>query len=375
MLTLADFFTWLNSPWMPTSAGGFSENVDFLNGFILAVSYFFTGLIGFLMVWFCVKYKMKDRSEVSHGAHHSTAIEVAWTLPIVVIVTFVFAVGFTGFLDMAGEPEGGSGNAYQIRAEAYRWGWNFYYPNGGSSTELYVPADRPVEITLESKDVIHSLYVPAMRIKKDVVPGRYNRMWFAADPSLVSAESPRLELDLHCTEYCGQGHSQMNTKCIVVHESQWADVLEEINKFNKDGLSPAEYGEYVYNVRGGCHQCHSIDGSANIGPTWKGLYGEEQQLAVTDGDSTIVVDDAYIHESIRYPNRKKPVGYANGQMVAYGPGQLSEGDIRGVIEFMKTLSGQEALEAFPEGYEGKTDITGEDGQADTSGEPTPPATE
>ena len=358
MLTLADFFTWLSGPWMPDNAGGFADNVDFLNGFILFVSYFFTGLIGFLMIWFCIKYKMTDRSEVSHGAHHSTAIEVAWTLPIVVIVTFVFAVGFTGFLDMSGEPEGGKSNAYPIRAEAYRWGWNFYYPNGGSSDKLYIPADRPVEITLESKDVIHSLFVPALRAKKDVVPGRYNRMWFQADASLVTAEEPEKALVLNCTEYCGQGHSQMNTECVVVHASAWDAKLEEINKFNKDGLTPAEYGEQVWEVRGGCAQCHSVDGTPNTGPTWKGLYGSERKLAVTDGASTVIADDAYIAESIRYPNRKKAVGYEAQKMSAYGTSQLSTGDVRAVIEYMKTLSGQEALEAFPTDYDGKTDLPG-----------------
>ncbi|MEE9405564.1 MAG: cytochrome c oxidase subunit II [Algisphaera sp.] len=359
MLTLSNFFSWLSGPWMPENAGGFADNVDFLNGFILAVSYFFVAVIAFLMIYFSIKYRQTDRADVSHGAHHSTAIEIAWTLPIVAIVTFVFVVGFTGFLDMAGPPTGGEANAFHIRVEARKWGWTFYYPNGGSSDKLYVPADRPVELTLESNDVIHSLFVPAMRIKKDVVPGRYNRMWFQPDPNLVSAENPRKELDVNCTEYCGQGHSQMNTLCIVVHESQWDDVLSEINKFNKDGLSPAEYGEQVYQVRGGCVQCHSIDGSSGTGPSWKGLYGSERPLAVTDGESTVTADDAYIYESIRYPNRKKAEGFGTASMTTYGTSQLSAGDVRAVIEYMKTLAGQDPLEAFPEDYDGKTDASEE----------------
>ena len=329
MLTLADFFTWLNRPWMPTSAGGFSENVDFLNGFILAVSYFFTGLIGFLMIWFCIKYKMKDRSEVSHGAHHSTAIEVAWTLPIVVIVTFVFAVGFTGFLDMAGEPEGGTGNAYPIRAEAYRWGWNFYYPNGGSSTELYIPADRPVEITLESKDVIHSLYVPAMRAKKDVVPGRYNRMWFAADPTLVTAENPRLELDLHCTEYCGQGHSQMNTKCIVVHESQWDDVLEEVNKFNKDGLPPpSTASRSTKSAAAASSATRSTAAPTPAPPGRASTAASTSSRSATPSPPSSPTTPTSTSRSAT-PTASGPWATPTAAWCAYGPGQLSEGDVRG----------------------------------------------
>ena len=363
MLTLAfftTFFTWLSKPWMPDSAGGFTENVDYLNGAILFISYFFTALIGFLMIWFSIKYRQRNKAEVSHGAHHSTAIEIAWTLPIVVIVTFVFAVGFTGFLDMAGPPTGGKDNAFQIRAEARQWGWTFYYPNGGTSKEvLYVPADRPVEVTLESIDVLHNLFIPALRIKKDVVPGRFNRLWFQVDPDLVTAETPlSAPFDIHCAEYCGQGHSQMNAELVIVHESKWDEVMEEANKFNKDGLTPAEYGKYVYEVRGGCIQCHSIDGSPGTGPTWKGLYGSNHKLAVSDtGEMEVVADDAYINESIRYPNRKKTVGYAGGNMSAYGTGQLSRGDVRGIIEFMKTLNEKKPLEAFPENYDGKTDVT------------------
>lgn len=356
---ITDFFKWLNRPWMPEDAGGFADNVDALNGGILFVSYFFVALIGGLMIVFAIKYRQTDKREVGEGATHSTPIEIAWTLPPLVIVLIIFAVGFTGFLDMSTPPK--AGNAYEIRAQAYKWGWNFYYPNGGQSDKLYVPADRPVRLTLESNDVLHSLFVPAMRAKKDVVPGRFNEMWFEPDPSLVSAEQPMITLMLHCTEYCGQGHSQMNTDCIVVHESKWDEVLAEVKKFNPDGLPPAEYGKTVWEQRGGCKQCHSIDESMAVvqGPPWYNLYGSERQL--TSGE-TVTADDNYMLESIRHPNAKMAVGFAAGGMSAYPETQLSAGDVRALIEFMKSISPEHYpqgadLEQFPEEYEGKEDVT------------------
>lgn len=350
---LEDFFKWLSAPWMPEDTGGFSGNVDMLNGFILAVCYFFTALIGVLMIYFCIKYKQTDKAKVAHGAHHSTAIEIGWTLPPLVIVVIVFALGFTGYMDMSTPPQ--AGNAFEIRAEASKWAWNFYYPNGAVTSKLYVPANRPTRITLESKDVLHSLYLPTMRAKKDVVPGRYNIMWFEPDASVVSPENPEAEFPIHCTEYCGQGHSQMNTVVVVVDESAWDAKLAEINVWNPNNIPPVELGKEIYAGKGGCNQCHSVDGSPNTGPTWKDMFGAERQLAITDGPSTITVDDNYILESIRYPNRKKSAGFAGQNMSAFGEGQLNAGDVYALIQYMKSLSEAhkgEVVESFPDDYDG-----------------------
>ncbi|MEM1107720.1 MAG: cytochrome c oxidase subunit II [Planctomycetota bacterium] len=354
---LTEFFKWLNAPWMPEGAGGFEDNVDVLNGFVIAVCYFFTILIGALMVVFAVKFRQKDKSEIGEGITHSTPIEIAWTLPPVIIVLIIFAVGFTGYLDMSTPPR--AGNAYQIRAEAYKWGWNFYYPNGATSQTLYIPSDRPTKLILESKDVLHSLYIPAFRAKKDVVPGRFNQMWFEPDPTIVSAENPEKSLRLHCTEYCGQGHSQMNTYAVVVHASQWEQKLADINIWNPGGLTPVELGAEIY-VKAGCNQCHSVNGSAGTGPTWQNLYGK-QNYAMAVGEDVDVVGIEYINESIRYPNRRKAAGWAAGNMSAYPETQLNAGDIYALVEFMKTHApttypqGQD-LEAFPEGYDGTEDL-------------------
>ncbi|MEL7088040.1 MAG: c-type cytochrome [Planctomycetota bacterium] len=375
LASISDFFAWFSGPWMPEDGGGFADNVDALNGFILAVSYFFVILIAVLMIVFAIKFRQKDKSEVGEGKTHSTPIEIAWTLPPLLIVLIIFAVGFTGYLDMATPPP--AGNAFEVRAVAKKWGWSFYYPNGAVSNPdenneayLYLPADRPTKITLESADVLHSLYIPAMRAKKDVVPGRFNDMWVRPDATLVSAEAPQHPLRLNCTEYCGQGHSQMNGYAVIVHASDWDRQMEELKKFNPDGLTPVELGQRLYS---NCSACHSVDGASNTGPTWKDLYGSQRQLAVnTSGDEmTVVADEAYIYESIRYPNRKMAVGYANGGMAAYSEAQLSAGDIAGIVAYMKTLTADyqdEALQAFPEGYEGKVPVDEFEASGDPEGD-------
>ena len=214
---------------------------------------------------------------VAHGAHHSTLLELGWTVPPLLIVLFIFAAGFSGFLNMANPPL----DAYPIRAEAKQWGWNFYYPNGGdqqrrlphrrkgrgggrrpgpagpATTYLYVPSDRPTQITLESLDVLHNLFLPAFRIKKDVVPGRFNTMWFEPDGEEVSDGHPK-EYRLYCAEYCGQGHSQMNGKVVVLSPNDFKAKLEELNVWNRDDLPPVALGKQLHNQQ--CVTCHTVDG-------------------------------------------------------------------------------------------------------------------
>lgn len=369
-----DFCVWLSGPYLPVDGGGFSSNVDFLVGFIALVCYFFVAVIGTLMVWFSVRYRQRNKQDLGQGAHHSTPIEIAWTLPPLVIVIFIFAVGFTGFLDMATPPKGG--NAYEVRAEAFQWGWNFYYPNGAVSDKLYIPSDRPTKLTLESKDVIHSLYIPAFRAKKDCVPGRFNVMWFEPRPEAVSSEEGMQETAyvLHCTEYCGISHSKMNTEVVVVDPSYWDERQKLLKVWNRNNLPPAELGKEIWEGRGGCASCHSVTGSVGTGPSWKDLYGDPNHQLVSGGP--IKADDTYILESIRNPNVKYAAGFPQGGMQAYSDAVLNAGDIRAIIEFMKTISvhagNAPELEAFPEGYEGLEPVASTDAPgADKLDKPAP----
>jgi hypothetical protein len=152
----------------------------------------------------------------------------------------------------------------------------------------------------------------------------------------------------------------MNGYVRVVHPTQWADAMDEVKKFNPSGLPPVALGEELYSGRGGCAQCHSVNGAPNTGPTWLNLYGSQRELAVSDtGEMTVTADYAYMNESIRYPNRKKAVGYANANMSAYSEAVLKPGDVFALVEYMKTLSDQhegEVLQEFPEGYDGNVEV-------------------
>lgn len=306
--------------WMPQRASTVAAEVDWLFYFILYVSIFFTLLIGALLVLFAVKYRHRgeEKPAPAHAAH-STALEVTWTVIPAIIVLFIFYFGFRGYLDMAVEPA----NAYEVQVNAYAWGWNFTYPNGVVSPELHVPKDVPVLLLLNSQDVIHSLYLPQFRVKKDAVPGRVNRFWVQA--------TDVGEYDLFCTEYCGTNHSKMITKAIVHDSTDFNKWLDGMSRWD-DKMTPVEAGLMLAR-RFGCFQCHSVDGTAMTGPTWKNLYGAQRSFA--DGTG-VLADENYVMESIKYPARRIVAGYAN-VMPSY-LGQIKDADIMAIVAYMKSIS-------------------------------------
>jgi cytochrome c oxidase subunit 2 len=289
---------------------------------ILLVSTFFFVLIVALMIFFVIRYRRREGVEPGESTSHNTALEITWTVIPVGIVLVIFYMGFHGYMDLRTPPA----NAYEIRVSAKKWSWLFSYPNGYVSDRLHVPEDTPIRLTMTSEDVIHSLFVPAFRVKMDLVPGRYTTAWFRARRAG--------EYDLYCAEYCGTGHSDMLTK-VVVHESgtfdEWLE--EEANLLSR--MSPAEAGAEFYK-RYGCAGCHSTDGSAKSGggPSFKGIYGQTRRFS---NASPTVVDDNYIRESILEPMKKIVEGYP-GRMPTYKPqlGNKPE-EISAIIEFIKTL--------------------------------------
>jgi cytochrome c oxidase subunit II len=187
-----------------------------------------------------------------------------------------------------------------------------------------VEVGKPFKLTMISEDVLHSLFIPAFRVKQDVVPGRYATTWFT--PTRPG------EYTLFCAEYCGKSHSDMLAKVIVYPEGQRAEELAKIIVVEEEKTPPLERGLKLYNRRG-CAQCHTIDGSAKVGPSFKGIFGTQQKLA--DG-SSITVDDNYIRESILEPNAKVRAGY-RPQMPSF-KGQLKDRQIEDLILFIKSLN-------------------------------------
>jgi cytochrome c oxidase subunit 2 len=308
--------------WMPPQVSTVAHHVDFLFSFILAISVFFFLLIVVVMVFFVIRYRRREGAEAEASPSHNMALELTWTIIPLVLVVVIFFFGFRGFLDMATPPA----NAYEVLADGQKWNWSFTYPNGYVDENLHVPVNRPIRLVMTSADVIHSLYVPAFRIKNDVVPGRYTKVWFeATEPG---------EYELFCAEYCGTSHSDMLALVIVHPPGEFETWLEKASNF-LETMTPVEAGQKLYQVRG-CQQCHSVDGSAKTGPSFLGLFGRSGQMA--DG-TTVVADENYIRESILEPANKVVAGY-EPVMPTY-QGRVKDAEITAIIEYLKSLSSTE----------------------------------
>jgi len=313
-------FILAESFWMPEKAAEGAHTVDALFAFIFWVSAFFSALVIGLLVLFVIKYRRGAQRTHGEAPSHSTALEITWSVIPGILVIIIFYLGVRSYLTLTVPPP----DAYEIRVTARMWSWSFAYPNGHIDSELHVPVDTPVQLVLSSDDVIHSLYVPAFRAKKDAVPGRYNRMWFRATREGT--------FDLYCAAYCGTGHSQMLSRVVVHSPEDFQRWLRDASDW-RSRMTPVEAGRMLYERRLGCIQCHSIDGTPRIGPSLKNLYGYEQKF--TDGTSAII-DENLIRQFILNPTAKVPVGYAP-VMPSYR-GQVSEADIDALIAFIKSLS-------------------------------------
>lgn len=302
--------------WLPPRASTIADAVDWSWSFVFWVSTFFFLLVTGLLVLFVYRYR-GDRTR--EAPTHNTPLEVVWTAIPTIIVGFMFWNGYTTYLDMAVPPE----DSYEIQVTGQKWSWLFTYPNAYADSELHVPVDTAVTLVMTSPDVIHSLFIPAFRIKRDVIPGRYTKLWFSA--------VREGEFDIYCAEYCGTDHSRMLSKVVVHARGEFDAWLAEASDF-LNRMPPAEAGQKLYEQRG-CRQCHSIDGSAGTGPTFLGLYGSQEALAA---GGSILVDESYVRESIFNPQARVTAGFAP-VMPTY-QGRLSDAEIGAIIEYLKTLA-------------------------------------
>ncbi|PAU93467.1 cytochrome c oxidase subunit II [Aliifodinibius salipaludis] len=307
---------------LPPAKSTLAEQHDTLFWFVHGSSLILTiGLIA-VLIYFVYKYRRKSEDEVTPLITHNSALEVTWSVIPLVLVLIVFGWGYQVFMNQTVVPD----DAYEVNVTAQKWIWQFQYENGARSTgELHIPADRPIKLIMQSNDVIHSFFVPDYRLKQDVVPGRYTEMWFnAPEPG---------ESIIFCTEYCGDGHSDMLGNVIVHEQEEFEDWLAENSGGGSqpEDLAPEEWGEQLAQEYA-CTTCHSTDGSQMTGPTWQGKFGSEQTLE--DG-STVTVDENYIRESILEPSSKIVEGYPD-VMNTY-QGQLNDDQINAIIEYIKTL--------------------------------------
>jgi len=342
--------------WFPKSASTFSDQVDETYMLVMWICVFFMVPITIALFYFSIRYMKKKGQPAESQVSHNTPLEIAWSVLPSFLLVWIFVEGAIGYIDQQAAPEG----AASVGVKSFKWGWTMDYGNGVFHPELHIVNDKPTKLTMRSSDVIHSLFIPAFRAKRDIVPGRYNEMWFnpkvfsekVSDEELEAALKDAKEnhngtfdpgryqftsdgyrfFDLYCTEYCGRNHSQMQT-VVVVHETQ-ADLDAWIKKYSgrQEGQSPAEYGKLLYERRG-CASCHSVDGSKRVGPSFLDAFGTDRKF--TTGASG-VADENYIRESILEPKALVVEGY-QPVMPSY-KGQLSDDDIDSIIAYLKSLS-------------------------------------
>ncbi|HMO16908.1 MAG TPA: cytochrome c oxidase subunit II [Oligoflexia bacterium] len=302
--------------YMPEQASSWAADVDFINNFITIVSVFCIVGITLVMLYFAWKYRRKSENQQVAYITHNVTLETLWTVIPTLVVIFTFYYGFIVYYEMRTPPVG----AMEINVQGYSWGWDFQYANGKrTSGDLVVPVGEPVKLVMTSRDVIHSFFIPAMRVKEDVYQGNYSYLWF--NPTKMG------EYHIFCTEYCGTGHSQMGRKLKVVSKEEFQDFLNDRNAVE---LSPLELGAKLYKEKA-CITCHSLDGSRLVGPSFQGLFDKKSHEM--ESGLKVDVDENYVRESILNPAAKIVKGYPNA-MPAF-EGQLSEDEIAGLIAFLK----------------------------------------
>ncbi len=247
-------------------------------------------IITSFMVYCLIRYSSKrnPRAEQIEG---NVVTEIILTVSPVIIVLVMFYIGLTDFSYLRNAPK----DAMLVKVTGMQWSWQFEYKNGKQNNVLNVPVGKPVELILTSNDVIHSLFIPAFKIKEDVVPGMKTHLWFEAN-ELGS-------YDIFCTEYCGTGHSHMLSKVVVMADNEFDKWYE-----TAEAGGEREKGLKLLDVKG-CLGCHTTDGTKKIGPTFKGVFGMKETV-ITDGkEHDVVVDEAFLRKAVLQPGADLVKGY------------------------------------------------------------------
>lgn len=300
-----------------SGASNFVEGVDTAFALIFGVSFFFLIGITAVMVYFIYRYH-KSRNPVATQIKGSNTLEVIWTVIPLIIVLVMFYYGYKGYAVMREVPE----DAITVKVIAYMWDWDFEYENGKLSKDLYMPLNKAVKLELTSLDVIHSLYIPAFRVKEDAVPGAVNYMWF-----IGQIEG---SYDVLCAEYCGLRHSYMDAKAIVVPQESFNTWLADFNPEVKDPI-----GLEILRANA-CMGCHSLDGSKLVGPSFKGVFGRERTVNIDGKTATVIADEEYMKRAIIDPNKEVVEGYPPNVMQSYKK-LITDEDIDHIVDYLKTV--------------------------------------
>lgn len=304
-----------NLPFFPESASTFSGSVDALYLAAVGMSAFFSLLIAVLVVWLAVRYRRRHPDSVGHAEHENNLLEIAWTVIPLGILIGLFFWGAKVFFTMGRIPPDAA--TYYVTGK--QWMWKFQHPEGNREiNELHIPVGKPVKLIMASEDVIHSVFVPAFRVKMDVVPGRYRTMWFKATKPGT--------FHLFCTEYCGAEHSKMVGSVIAMPPAEYEAWL----RVGRPAQTMAASGGQLFSQLA-CDTCHRSDSAARA-PILDGLYGKTVRFL--DGGSA-VVDDNYLRQSILDPSSQIVAGY-NPIMPTFR-GQITEEELHQLVLYVREL--------------------------------------
>lgn len=306
-------------PLRPRPGSTIAENVDKLHFFLTGVTLFFTFIIFAAIFYFAIRYRRRTPNEIPPQTQTYMALELTWTLVPTCLVAFIFVWSSSLFFQNSRAPNA----SMEIFVVGKQWMWHLQHPEGPREiNELHVPVGVPVKLTMTSEDVIHGFYIPAFRIQKDVLPGRYTTIWFQSTETGV--------YHLFCNQYCGAEHSGMIGWIYVMTPEDYSVWLSGGLK----GESMAQAGERLFSQYG-CNTCHKPDGSGK-GPSLIGQFGKPQPLK--DG-RTLMVDESFIRQAITNPNSMPLADYA--PVMPSFQGQMNEEQILQLMAYVKSLAAQE----------------------------------
>jgi cytochrome c oxidase subunit 2 len=331
---------------LPEQASTVSREIDLLHYVVIGTSVIGSLVVAGFAAVFLYRFRrgahrprrrLRDAAGAPGDGHalHTLRVPVRLELGMIGLLLAIFlgfwVVGYRQFMHLSTPPQG----TVDVYVVGKQWMWIFSYPDGTASNgELHVPVGRPVRLLMTSRDVIHSFFVPAFRVKHDVVPGRMTSLWF-------EAKRPGT-YDVFCTEYCGTDHSRMRARVVVMTPSDYAEAAE---RRRRETGSLAAIGERTA-VERGCLRCHTVDGTPHVGPTWAGLYRAEIPL---EGGGTAIADEAYLTESMMAPATRIHRGFVPTMPSYFGI--LSAGETAAIVEYIKALAARppepEPLPAAP----------------------------
>lgn len=300
----------------PESASSIAHRVDALFLTLVGIAVFFSLLICTLILYYGIRYRRRAKVKRGNPALN-TSLELTWVAVPFVIMMALFAWGGAVYYDMHTPPD----NAMELSVVGKQWMWKVQHPEGAAEINtLHVPVGQPVKLRMISEDVIHSFYIPAFRVKQDVLPGYYTTMWFT--PTKAGT------YHLFCAEYCGTDHSHMRGRVVVMGQAEYAEWLSQ-----QKGPPPEVLGKRLFD-RYRCTGCHRLT-QRGTGPPLSGLFGRRVPLS---GGGTVVVDEQYLRDSIRNPSKHVVAGYQR-LMPSYSTSDLSEAKVMYIVAYIKSLTG------------------------------------